>query len=186
MELLTFDELFDTVVKEKSEEELQPLALDFFERVKAYVSSKQATIRISATDPFSLQKKEQAIHQMKNIKRLLRELYDRRERKIVSMALVRVRTGSPAFDVSVLSEGEKALFENIVQILTTARDKSSEERAEAVPMTEALKEVVFVQDMTAFMGKDMQTYGPFNQNDITELPASLADALIEKGKVKQA
>ena len=184
-EPLTYDELFDTVVREKSQEELQTLALDFFERVRVYLSAKQSAVHTSSTDPFSLQKKEKAMQQMKSIKRVLQDLYERRERKIVNLALIKVRTNSSALDLGPLSTDERLLFDDIVATLNKIRAVTLNLLIDQ-PVYEPLKKVVFVRDIGTFVGKDMKAHGPFKENDIGAFPASLADILIQQGNAKQA
>ena len=185
-EPLTYDELFDTVVKEKSQEEIQKITPNFLDRVKIYISSKQAAVRTSATDNFALQRKEKAMQQLKNIRRVLQDLYDRRERKIMDLARVKVRTGTLAMDLSVLSPEEEALFNVLTDVLGKSREEHNKALEMSVPVVDKLKRVVFLEDISTFMGADMQTYGPFKGQETAELPSSLADVLIENKKAKQA
>ena len=185
-EPLTYDELFDTYLREKSQEELQQLAPDFFERLAAYMSNKQAAVRTSATDTFSLQKKEKALHQMRNIRKVIQDLYDRRERKIVQMALVKARTDSPALDFSAFSPEEQLLFDSLAEVLGKARTEKLTALLDVPVGPEQERAVVFLEDMPAFMDKQLQRHGPFKAEETARLPATLAAMLIEKGKAKQA
>ena len=58
-----------------------------------------------------------------NAKRILRELYDRRERKIVTLAMHRSRTDATVVDISALLPEERILFDALVDLLSQTREQ---------------------------------------------------------------
>ena len=47
-----------------------------------------------------------------------------------------------------------------------------------------VKKVKFLNDMPQFVGQDMKEYGPYDKEQIVEVPLSIADLLIKQGVVE--
>ena len=60
--------------------------------------------------------------QFQNIKKILRELYERREKKILHLSLIQSRTNSNLTDTSALLENEKQFFHELTQLLNQYKD----------------------------------------------------------------
>src|SRR3989338_8588488 len=114
---LTYESIFDLVVREKSKDELQPLIQGFFTELVAYLGSKRTMLDMLGPD-----ERERGARQMQNINRLLKELYERREKKIIGLALARPRAGADIVDTSALLAEEKAFFEGRLRQLDAFRD----------------------------------------------------------------
>lgn len=108
---LSYETIFDLLVREKGREELQKLHDSFFNDISAYMQSK---ISLNADDD---EEREKLLKQMQNIRRMLRELYERREKKILNMALAASRTSPSFIDSENMITEEKALFDGIVERL---------------------------------------------------------------------
>lgn len=112
---ITYESLFDLLRRERNREELQKLDEHFYEDVVAYLTEKQSSLTaVAGKDTYGLSADaEKTRIQFHNIKRILKELYDRREKKIVMLALNAVRTGAPHVDRSAFLPQEQALYEDI-------------------------------------------------------------------------
>lgn len=104
---ITYETLFDVLRKESSREDLQELPITFYADAQAFLAEKKAE---SATQP-------RAAIEYENTRKIVRELYDRRERKLLLLALNKARTESAIIDPSILLEEERGLFDNLVQQL---------------------------------------------------------------------
>jgi DNA replication initiation complex subunit (GINS family) len=205
---ITYETLFDLLRNEKSREELQPLDKAFYPGVVDYLRDKQQLIAdntSSAGAPggsesiFSDVEREKTVKQLDNAKKLLRELYERREKKIMNMAIINSRTGG-LLDKSALLEEEKLLFERSTQMLEGFRADilyrllSGKEPAvaasAAAPVESAAKPdtevqmIRFIESVPKFMGQSLEVYGPFEVDDIANLPKKIADILISKGRAE--
>lgn len=120
---LTYEVLYELLRREKSREELQKLDDNFFASVLAYLREKQQAYdeSLAKNDIFSIAEREKLQLQLQNIRKILRDLYDQRERKIILMALNKSRTQSNIIDVSNLLPEEKMFFENTVTIFDRFR-----------------------------------------------------------------
>jgi DNA replication initiation complex subunit (GINS family) len=107
--VISYETLFDVLRKEKSRDELQQLPADFYGQVVAYLRLKRTDV--DAAGGFSSPQAQKALIQYRNVQKILRELYERRERKILEMALNRARTSSALIDTGAILAEERRLFD---------------------------------------------------------------------------
>ncbi len=193
---LLYSQLFDLVRKERSHQELQELPATFYDDAKLFFDEQVALLK---DDPLS-GAAETARLQIINGKKLLRQLYEYREQKILQLAQARCRTGSALVDTTKLLEEERRLFERLVGVLIEARSRSHiednghvavaqkreqvvEQPTEAV-VVEEMMSVRIVKNVPQFLGKNMEPYGPFEEDSVVELPSNVADVLIRRGSAK--
>ena len=249
---LTYETLFDMVVREKGRDELQGLNANFFSELVRYLIEKRSMLVVLGPE-----EKEKTARQLQNINRLIKELYERREKKIVNLALARSRAGVDIIDTSALLAEEKALFEGLVSQLDTFRNgvlnnlfvakvPSAQQQQQRTQQTGAetlaaasrvisspslsaisgtnipsstadsnkgtetalstltnsgnenesqiaavenkqteTKLVRFLLPVPRFVGQELEVYGPFDQEDIANLPMEIAEVLIMKGRAEE-
>lgn len=116
--VITYETLFELLRLEKSREELQKLDYNFLEEVGKYVKEKKDLLRKQPSlDSFSMDERDKAQKQLQNINSLLKQLYDRREKKIVQMAINNARIGMSLADMSNILPPERKLFDELVTSL---------------------------------------------------------------------
>lgn len=116
---ISYDLLFDILRYEKSKEELYVLEKDFYGKVVEYLKQKESSmlgINTSTTE------RELTRIQLNNIKRILQEIYERRERKIINLAIYTVKTDSNIINVNALLPEEKIFYDNMVLMLSKYRN----------------------------------------------------------------
>lgn len=196
---VTYDAIFEILMREKGKEELQKLNPEFFMELVNYISDKRKSVDTTAIDTFSLEEKERAAKQLQNITRMLIELYERREKKILNMAMIRSRTGADIVDTAPLLSEERMFFDavvaqldyyrnNILFRILNAQPTSAEKKKEAQVVESTGKDskvVRFLHDVPKFVGKELEVYGPFGEEDIASLPSEIAQILIEKGRAEE-
>ncbi|MGM5485530.1 MAG: hypothetical protein ACQEP1_06705 [Nanobdellota archaeon] len=213
---ITYESLFELFRNEKDRDELQKLDENFLQDVSAYVKEKQKSVQKSnSQDMFSEEEKQSTNVQIINIKKILKALYQKRETKIVMMALNKSRTGTDIVDTSALLKEEKELFKDLTKTFDKYRSEillsmfrqakkenseQPEQKEEEQPEAETeesgeeesqeeeqkkTKIVRFLNSVPKFMGKDLQVYGPFDEEDVATLPEDVADLLIKKGRVEE-
>lgn len=195
--VLTYETLYEFMRREKSRAELQKLDELFFDDVLHYLLGKQQTYdeNLAKNDIFSQGERDKLHIQIANIKKILKDLYDMRERKIINMAINRSRTGAHIPDTEHLLPTEQQLYDGLCTHLTYFRTgilhKMLEMRRpdiitsqpEAVPPpAPTTKIVVFKEPVEQFAGEELELYGPFEPEQVAELPHALADILIGQGK----
>ena len=106
---ITYETLFELLRREKNREELQKLDKSFYQDVVSYLKGKEEAIEQLKTkqDLFVGEEKAKAEKQLENIRKILKEFYDKREKKIIEMTMDASRTSSIAIDTSAMLQEEK-------------------------------------------------------------------------------
>lgn len=120
---ITYETLYELLRREKSKDELQKLDESFFRDVLKYLQEKSDMIKEAAGkfDMFSVEERENTQIQLNNVRRILKELYSRREKKIIDMALNKARTNSSIIDTSNLLAKEHEMYNSLIKILDLFR-----------------------------------------------------------------
>lgn len=114
---ITLETLYDVLRNEKKNEELQELSKTFYLDVVAYMREKKALLesRKDEDELFATSERKKLEYEMRSIKRILKEIYEKREKKIIAIALNKSRTGSEIIDTSSMLTEEKEFFKEIVE-----------------------------------------------------------------------
>lgn len=161
--------LTDETIRKISEEERSQAGLSrlpdgFLEEARNYMENKAKMPR-DDSEQWALE----------SVKRRLRTIFERRERKILNAAHGFVDSGVVPEN---MTDEEKKFFERIVECLN-AFQKEREGRMEK--KDEKLALITMLGSVQKFVGINMKHYGPFNKGDVATLPEPNADLLIKKG-----
>jgi DNA replication initiation complex subunit (GINS family) len=168
-ETITF-ELIRRIQREEARlTKLTKLPPAFYESVRSYMQTK----RDSGSRRFSLE--------VKNVERLVEDIFNRRERKIFNLALIAARTSIPPEN---LTEEEQVFFDQVVYMVKKRRTDLLDMMVEK-EQGEQTGLVVFKEDVPEFMGSDMKSYGPFKKGDIAKLPDDNKAVLVSQGIVDE-
>lgn len=120
---ITLETLYDILRNEKKKEDLQKLEETFFLDVVGYVIEKKALLesRTNDNDIFASGEKEKLEYETRSIKRILKEIYEKREKKIIDIALNKSHTGSDIIDTSAMLWEEKELYYALLKELDIYR-----------------------------------------------------------------
>lgn len=172
-----YEELYNAWMRELDSMEIERLPPDFYPRVADYVKRLKEESRMldKRTLKANLLRKE-----MRNVKRLIRELLDARYRKIVKSL---AKGQKPLPDLLTPEEGK--IFSSISfaeNFKNFARDLMQGYLRAPLSEPEHKRSVLrFLQSVPAIIGADMKTYGPFRVEDVASLPVENAKALIKQG-----
>lgn len=121
---ITYDTLMDLSRRERNRPELQKLEDSFYADVISYLKEKQNILvdMQKNLESFDLSRQQDATNQLNNARKLVRDIYERRERKIVEMALNRSRTKSDIIDTSSLLKQEKKFHSLLEKLFTKYRE----------------------------------------------------------------
>ncbi len=122
--VITYETLFEMLRREKTRDELQELPENFSEEVKKYLNDKKQTMLSLQDDQLSEVEQEKTQRQILNIKKILNELYERREKKIVQMALSKSRMPKSVIDTAKLNPPEKELYTRLISTFNDARQEA--------------------------------------------------------------
>ncbi|MBU1975867.1 MAG: hypothetical protein KKG59_05675 [Nanoarchaeota archaeon] len=220
---ISYETLFDILRREKNREELQELPTTFFQDVLAYLTEKQSILEKAAASSdsiFASKEKDSVRIQLENVRKILRELFERRENKLIRSAQDKARTGLEVNSSCILPE-EKEFFESFVVLLRESRNSTVEsvlslkkagipvkKEEKTVPVTKEetaqgseegyafasevkeeikaeLKTVRFLNPLPRFMGTNLEVFGPFDEDEVANLPTMIADLLVKKGRAEE-
>lgn len=173
-ETITFELIRKIQREEERSPKLSKLPENFYQNVKNYLQQKRKILE-------KIEERKATI-EMKNIERLVEDIFNRRERKIVTQAINSARV---SLTVENLTEEEREFFNKVVAIIRERRDEFLKELIERREEKESVSMVVFKEAVPEFLGIDMKTYGPFEKGDIAKLPEENAKILVERGLAEE-
>ena len=115
--IITYETLFELLQREKERTDLQKLEPTFFNDVIGYIKDKKKIIEAKNDSMFANEERRKTERQLENIYKIIKELYERREKKIISIALDRSRTKSSLIDTTALLKEEKVVFDALTGLL---------------------------------------------------------------------
>ena len=120
---ITLESLYDLLRSEKKREDLQKLEGTFFIDVVSYLREKQTLLesKQKSTELFAIGDREKLEYELRSIKRILKELYEKREKKIMEIALNKSRTGSEIIDTSAMLSMEREFYHKVLRTLDDFR-----------------------------------------------------------------
>src|SRR3989338_5920952 len=207
--VITYETLFELLKREKERVDLQKIEPTFFNDTISYIKEKKKILEAKSDSVFAQEEIKKTERQLENIYKILKELYERREKKIIILALDKSRTKSDLIDTTSLLKEEKAFFDALTSLLDNYRDailhsilnekipfmgdiepkpkehKEKEEFKSALELKKSTKLVRFTHNVPKFVGTELEEYGPYNEEDIANLPAEIAEVLLNKGKAEE-
>jgi DNA replication initiation complex subunit (GINS family) len=120
---ITYETLYELLRNEKNRDDLQELSPEFYNDVIIYINKNKDMLDEAISKDATDEEKEARIRQLKNIKNILKEIYERREKKILNLALSKSRTKSESMEVDILLPLEKELYEQFTKTLNLFRNE---------------------------------------------------------------
>lgn len=186
--IITYEKLYDVLRLEKYKKELQKLDQDFHEKVTKYLSEKNSILQSQENKDsiFASQSIVKTKRQLENVKLILKEIYEKREGKILQMALFNSRTGDKLQDIDALLDYEIKFYNEMVSLFDSYRGVVLNNLLLGFDTKKELvvKKVKFLQPTSKFIGDDMQVYGPFQEKDIAVLPLKVSEILIKNNRAE--
>ena len=203
-DIITYKALYEILRKEKYEKELQKLDPIFFQSVIKYLDEKEVILASQKSkDSVFAKESDKTQKQLENIRKILREIYEKREGKIVMHALISSRFNENNL-LNMLSE-EAQFYNDIKNILNKYRINILENlllkklpnlvQEEIKQLSSNIKEVTktnnapillrILEPVPQFIGDDLIIYGPFENEDVISLPFNMANILINKKKAEE-
>ncbi len=178
--MITYQEIYDLLRKEKYSEQLQQLPKNFLNEVSDYISEKKAVV--SKEDDMFSDSIVKTKKQLENGIAVVKELILIRKKKILDLAFVAAETGISKRDFENMMGYEKELFDVITQKLEeTAKIAGNIINGHQEKKLQNLL-VRFNKDVESFLDSEGNVLGPFKSGDVANLPLEIANILIENGK----
>lgn len=172
-----YKEIFEFWKKENDSSDLGGLPPDFYFQVSEYVKRLREEGRMidRKTLKASLLKVE-----MRNVRRLLRELVKVRYQKLARILMEGRKVPLDALAVqerSIVKEGSSSIAEMFQNLAEDALRGCLSEKFEKTRKRVAVR---FLKEVPAIIGADMKAYGPFKCEDVASLPIENVKILIKQ------
>lgn len=178
--MITYNDIYEVLRKEKYSEQLQKLPQNFIREVSDYFKDKKK-INEKEADIFSevLVKSKK---QYENAVSIFGEIILRRKKKLLNLAFIAKETGISKRDFENMLDFEKEMFDRII--------KSMEDSDKAVSsLMNGKKEnnhilVTFKEDTEEFLDSKGEGIGPFSRGEMANLPEDIIKILKDANKVE--
>ncbi len=120
---ITLETLYDILRNEKKRDDLQKLDATLFIDIVQYLREKKALLesKQQSTEVFAAGERDKLEYELRSIRRILKETYEKREKKLLEIALNKSRTGSDLIDTSAMLHEEKEFYREILKTLDVYR-----------------------------------------------------------------
>lgn len=181
--MLSYQDLYEYVRKEKNSEPLQQLTSDFIVQVSSYLQEQQNQSAIDGTS--FLESADKSKKQFENSKALFKELMLRRKKKLLNLVFVATETGIMKRDYENMLPFERELFDKVVHFFeegSTELSKQLYRKTENEQVQQAM--IIFHQDIEQFVDLSGKVVGPFRAGELAHLDKEVADILVSSGKAR--
>lgn len=180
MEMITYEEIRKIQRIEKDEKNLQPLEKETVEKIRNYIKSKKEMMEKNKGNESIFLK---ISFELKNALKIIQNIFDRRTKKIVDQAILDARIGTQFSDTSKMLEFEKDLYNKIFQILKDYKNRFEIifNKIEKVEEKEKNLMIRILEHVPEFKWEN-GTFGPFQKEDVANLPIEVAEILINGKK----
>ena len=174
--------------QEKDNDALQKLPEEFYDACGEWTKRKEAL--------FETTREPSILREIENVMAIIKDLMDRRERKVLTLAIHHVRSGAVPQN---LLPSEREFFDTIVSGLESLKKtniekirgaSSKQQRIEpTIPPLETQGthiKVVANGHMERFVGTDGKVYGPAESGDVLDVPADVGQLLLTKELAQKA
>lgn len=196
--VITYENLYEILRKEKYSPEIQVIDKNFYQQLIQYLEEKKAIIESQKNkDSIFAGEIQKAQIQLDNLKKIIKELYERREKKIIDLAIFASKMRDKP-DMNNLLTEERLFFTHVLEVLNLYRKgvltnilvskmpilelpkplKTEEKQEES-------KVIRFITSLPKFVGDDLNIYGPFEAEDVASVPTKVADLLIDKKRAEK-
>ena len=184
--MITYNDIYEALRKEKYSEKLQPLGKKFILDVAKYIEEKKKLAEQNK-DLFS-DEIMKIRKQMENAKSIFDEMVLLRKKKLLGLVFVASETGISKQDFENMLDFEKELFDKILELMKDAEKKllsqfeikfSGEEKE-----GKELKLLLFLDNVEELVGFGGESLGPFVKGEVVNLPKDIADILISDKKAE--
>jgi len=179
--MISYNELYELLRKEKFNEGLQMLPKNFIEDFSEYINEKKE--QSNANGDFFADAVAKTKKQLENSIALFKELMLRRKKKILNLVFVAAETGIMKRDYENMLVFERELFEKMVKAFEE-EDKEIGKvfSGKKTEMENKNKMIIFKQNVEQFVDMFGNVIGPFTSGELANLDAAVCEILVSSGK----
>ncbi len=180
--MITYNDIYETLRKEKYTEQLQPIPKNFISEFASYLKEKKK-IATKEDDSLFSDAITKSKKQFENAIVIFKELLLRRKKKILNLSFIAAETGISKKDFENMLSFEKILFDKIMSAIE-ASDKEVGDAVDGKGQEDAKNSLVtFKEETEEFLDPEGRKFGPYKTGDIANLPKDIAKILFESKKI---
>lgn len=179
--MIKYEDLYEILRKEKNNDSLQNISLDFMKDFSIFISEKKSAITNNGNffaDEIMRDKK-----QYENSMILFKELILRRKKKILNLVFIANETNLMKKDFENMLPFEKDLFDSLLHSVEQTDKLISMLLINGEQENENKKGVMVLEDIEQFMDVSGNIIGPFVKGQTVSVDKETADILIGSQKV---
>lgn len=161
--MINYSLLRDIERQELTQASLTPLPLDFYENAKRYAVELEVKMNGGGV---------MVIREYENVKRIIKRIMEKREEKIVLLAVRGIESEN-------LTKEEKELFYSIKERIDEYRKNFEEGEHEDSVKRERVKKIRLLREVEAYTAPNGSVYGPFRKQEEVVLPSEEANTLVK-------
>ena len=201
----TYEDIYELLRGEKYSTDLQQINPELLKKICQYFDLKKELMQKQKESAlFEKSSRDQLKPEVENATRALRDLYERREKKIINRAIFTARSDFKIKDTTNFLPAEEKMYLCMVELLREATDgffnaiknagipeKKEDAVVEASQPAQAsessepsviFKEVKILQSIPQLTGPDLKSYGPYRETEVVKIPEEIATILLAQGK----
>ncbi|MEK6893300.1 MAG: hypothetical protein AABX07_03790 [Nanoarchaeota archaeon] len=179
--MISYNDIYELLRKEKYSELLQPLPKSFIAEISEYLSDKKQQ-SLKEEDLFAdsaLKSKKQ----LENSISIFKELIRVRKKKLLNLIFVATETGMMKRDYENMLSFEKEMFDKLVKVFEDG-DKEMASSMNGKKEKEENKMILFSQEVEQFVDMSGNLVGPFTAGQLANLDKEVSGILVSSGKAK--
>lgn len=182
--MLSYNDLYELLRKEKYGENLQQLPKNFVDDVTEYLNDRKDQSSNGGdlfADSVAKSKK-----QLENSIAIFKELILRRKKKLLNLVFVAAETGIMKRDYENMLNFERDVFDKLVKAFEDGDktlSKALNTRKDDL-LIDKKKMILFNQNVEQFVDMSGNLIGPFNSGDLANLEAQVSEILVSGGKAQ--
>lgn len=178
--MISYNDLYEILRKEKYSEILQALPKNFVEEFSEYLNDMKETSK--GDQELFADSVVKSRKQRENAIVIFKELMLRRKKKLLNLVFVAAETGIMKRDYESMLEYEKKAFDKLVKAFEEGdKDLSSilnGQKGEEIKM----KMVIFSQNVQQFVDHSGEVIGPYAKGEMANLDSEVSKILVSSGK----
>ena len=179
--MLTYNDLYECLRKEKYSEQLQSLPKNFVQEFSDYMSEMRKKFSDFSGERDFLDETLKEKKQYENAISIFKETMLRRKKKILNLVFVATETGIMKRDFTDMLPFERDAFEKIIRAVDDS-DKVLSELLNGKPLKNMNKMVLIKEDIEEFVGMGGEIIGPYKKGVLANLDSQIAEILVSDGK----
>ena len=172
--MLSYNDLYEILRKEKYSEILQLLPKNFIPEVAEYLNDKRD--QSSKDDSLFQDSVIMSKKQLENSIAIFKELILRRKKKLLNLVFVATETGIMKRDYENMLDFEKEMFDSVVKTFEEG-DKALARMLRGEKKGSKNSMVIFNQDVEKFADMSGNIVGPFSSGELANLDLEVSEIL---------